>query len=107
MATITVPIASAAPAPADSGRDARAALVEDLEPVDASATPGPERFQKFALGRGSEQRTYLIRLNDAAVPTYDGGISGLPATAPEAGEKLDASASSVRDYREHHQRPGL
>ncbi len=101
MATITVPIASAAPAPADSGRDARAALVENLEPVDASATPGPERFQKFALGRGSEQRTYLIRLSDAAVPTYDGGISGLPATAPEAGAKLDASASSVRDYREH------
>jgi uncharacterized repeat protein (TIGR01451 family) len=78
-------------------------LAESLVPAETTPQPGVERtpgMQKLALGRGTEERTYLIRLADAAVPTYDGGVAGLDATTPRAGRTLDPSTTRVREYTE-------
>lgn len=43
-------------------------------------------------------KTYIVELSDAPAATYDGSITGLQATRPPAGTKLDSSSSSVRAY---------
>ncbi|WP_369372045.1 S8 family serine peptidase [Promicromonospora sp. Populi] len=91
-----------APPTADK-TDPRDLLAEDLVPAETTPQPGVERepaVQKLALGRGTAERTYLIRLSEAAVPTYTGGVAGLDATTPRAGRTLDPSAPRVREYTE-------
>ncbi|GAA4717230.1 S8 family serine peptidase [Promicromonospora umidemergens] len=105
LATLATPAAVAVPAapPAADKVDPRDALAENLVPAETTPQPGVERtpaMQKLALGRGKAERTYLIRLADAAVPTYDGGVAGLDATAPRSGRTLDPSAPRVREYTE-------
>ncbi len=46
----------------------------------------------FTAGR------YIVTLADNAVATYDGGVTGLSATAPEKGEKLNAHSGAAKDY---------
>lgn len=114
IAAVTALAAAAAPAAvalpqappsADTSDKAgpRDQLAESLVPAQTTPEPGVERdagIQKLALGRGKAERTYLIRLADAAVPTYDGGVAGLDATTPRAGRTLDPSATRVREYTE-------
>ena len=50
---------------------------------------------------GDAPQTYLIRLADEAVPSYDGGVPGLSPSAPPAGEQLDPASAPVADYRQH------
>jgi uncharacterized repeat protein (TIGR01451 family) len=105
LAAVAAPAAVAVPdAPPGADKvDPRDVLAENLVPAETTPLPGVERtpdMQKLALGRGKAERTYLIRLSDAAVPTYDGGVSGLDATAPRSGRTLDPSASRVREYTE-------
>ena len=105
LAAAFAPAAVAVPqAPPSADRtDPRDPLAENLVPAETTPQPGVERradIQKFALGRGKAERTYLIRLADAAVPTYDGGVAGLDATTPRAGRTLDPSTARVREYTE-------
>jgi len=44
------------------------------------------------------RRPYIVQLQEAATASYGGGISGLAATRPATGSRLDLSASAVRDY---------
>lgn len=44
------------------------------------------------------RRPYIVQLQEAATASYNGGISGLAATRPAGGSRLDLSASAVRDY---------
>lgn len=44
------------------------------------------------------RHTYIVQLADAPVANYTGGISGLPATKPAAGSRLDISAQAVQEY---------
>lgn len=44
------------------------------------------------------RHTYIVRLADAPAATYTGGVSGLPATRPAPGARLDVSASDVQAY---------
>lgn len=69
----------------------------NLTPIDAV---DKETDQVARLGTGTERRTYLIRLVDDAVPTYDGGVPGLQPTAPDPGETLDPDSAPVREYQE-------
>ena len=45
-----------------------------------------------------ERRSYIVQLNDKPVATYSGGVAGLPATQPPAGQRLDVDASAVQNY---------
>ncbi len=74
---------------------------DDLEPVEVTSLDGPERGFKLSLGTGTEPRTYLIRLQDAAVPTYAGDKPGLAPTAPEPGAQLESDSPATRAYVGH------
>ncbi|MFD2025379.1 S8 family serine peptidase [Promicromonospora aerolata] len=105
LAAVAAPAAVAVPAapPAADKVEPRDVLAENLVPAETTPEPGVERtpaMQKLALGRGKAERTYLIRLSDAAVPTYDGGVDDLDATAPRSGRTLDPSTPRVREYTE-------
>ncbi|WP_234330610.1 S8 family serine peptidase [Streptomyces acidiscabies] len=44
---------------------------------------------------------YLVTLTDQPIATYDGGVDGIPATKPDAGEKVDVTTDEARRYRTH------
>lgn len=46
---------------------------------------------------------YLVRLADPAIATYEGGISGLPATSAKATgkQRLDTKSSAAKKYKKH------
>ena len=46
-------------------------------------------------------QVYIVQLADAPAATYAGGVSGIAATRPAHGAKLDASAENVRAYANH------
>ena len=105
LAAAVAPAAVAVPQapPAADKIDPRDLLADNLIPAETTPQPGVERtatLQKLALGRGKAERTYLIRLADAAVPTYSGGVAGMDATTPRAGRTLDPSTARVREYAE-------
>lgn len=43
-------------------------------------------------------KTYIVELVDPPAATYAGGVSGLAATRPVAGSKIDVAAPNVRAY---------
>ncbi|MGW1667463.1 protease inhibitor I9 family protein [Streptomyces sp. NPDC002324] len=45
--------------------------------------------------------TYIVKLADAPVAAYEGGLPRLKRTAPTAGEPLDADSATVRTYVAH------
>jgi uncharacterized repeat protein (TIGR01451 family) len=108
--TLATAIPTAAAAPLQSVDPENAELrngvtADELEEADVTVVPTeqPSKFGLFALGTGPEPRTYLVRLADAATPSYSGGVENLAATAPEPGEKLDADSPKVEAYRDHLQ----
>lgn len=48
-----------------------------------------------------EDGRYIVTLADEAAATYQGGVSGLPATQARSGRQLDATASSVVEYTDY------
>ncbi len=57
----------------------------------------------FALSLGAHaqtasQKVYIVQLADAPAATYAGGVSGIAATRPPSGAKLDSTAPNVRAY---------
>lgn len=44
---------------------------------------------------------YIVQLTAPPVAGYTGGVAGIPATRPGAGEKIDLSTSAARSYRAH------
>jgi subtilisin family serine protease len=47
---------------------------------------------------GEIRRSYIVQLADKPVATYTGDVSGLPATRPAAGQRLNVDATSVQNY---------
>ena len=52
-----------------------------------------------AGAQSAAQKTYIVQLADAPATTYAGGVSGIAATRPAIGAKLDVNAPNVRAYR--------
>ncbi|WP_343731128.1 S8 family serine peptidase [Duganella sp.] len=48
-----------------------------------------------------ERRSYLVLLADKPAATYTGGISGLAATQPVAGTRIDPSSTSLQLYSDY------
>jgi subtilisin family serine protease len=44
-------------------------------------------------------RTYIVMMRGDPALTYDGGTAGIPATQPASDEKIDTTATPVRNYR--------
>ena len=51
-----------------------------------------------ALSADSTQ-TYIVQMLDPPAVAYSGGVSGLPATKPGKGKKIDPSSDNVKNYR--------
>lgn len=45
-----------------------------------------------------EAGRYIVQLADAAVATYDGGVTGFAATQPDVGERLNAQSKKAQSY---------
>ncbi|KQZ43780.1 S8 family serine peptidase [Duganella sp. Root1480D1] len=54
----------------------------------------------LAVQAGAEEarHSYIVQLADAPVANYTGGVSGLSATKPAPGSRLDVTAQNVQDY---------
>ncbi|MEU7907406.1 S8 family serine peptidase [Actinoplanes sp. NPDC049118] len=50
---------------------------------------------------GTQSQTYLVELAGVPLASYEGGVSGIPATKPDEGERLDSDTWNYRAYREH------
>lgn len=61
-----------------------------------SVIPGVSQpATNFTAGR------YIVTLADEAVATYDGGVAGYSATAPDPGEKLQPRAKASTEYADY------
>lgn len=49
----------------------------------------------------AEDGSYIVMLKDDSLATYDGGIKGIPATQPAAGDKLNTTSAAARSYTDH------
>ena len=61
----------------------------------APVAPGGVGQTAFEPGR------YIVTLAESAVATYNGGISGLEATAPDAGDQLNARKAPAQNYSDY------
>lgn len=52
---------------------------------------------KVEFGKGKSQ-VYIVRMIDAPVVAYTGGVAGLKATKPAQGQKIDPNSTDVRKY---------
>ena len=65
-------------------------------------------FSAAATGSAQAQPTsapstslYIVQVAGAPLATYTGGVAGIPATKPAAGQKINPNAAAVRAYRAH------
>ena len=76
--------------PATSVSLSTSAQTDDLE-VPEEASRG--------ISDGKTVKTYIVTMAEDPAVTYDGGTAGIPATAPDSGEKLETTSQAVTDYR--------
>ncbi|MGQ0834014.1 MAG: S8 family peptidase [Gammaproteobacteria bacterium] len=51
-----------------------------------------------SAGNSTEKASYIVQMLDQPAVVYDGRISGLPATKPAKGKKIDPNSADVRKY---------
>jgi subtilisin family serine protease len=71
------------------------AAAGNLRPSNARIAPGVSNSNLL------EVHTYIVQLADPPAVTYRGGKSGLAATQPGAGRKLEVDDPDVREYGRH------
>jgi len=74
------------------------AAVGGLDGANVS-TAAPLEAQGKALGKSEHTNSvYIVRMADAPVVGYDGGIKGYAATKPRKGQKIDPTNPNVEKY---------
>ena len=100
LLTLVLSISLAPPAAAEAGgASSRGLSADDLSPADAA--PAADARVDDGLGRGTEPRTYLVQLRDAAVPTYDGGVDGFAPSSADGSQRFDDESAPARSYEAH------
>jgi subtilisin family serine protease len=74
------------------------ALADISQPAGLSV---PTSVVESIMASKAQEKTYIVRMSDAPVVAYDGGVKGLRATKPVKGKKLDPKNKSVIDYQSH------
>ncbi len=71
------------------------------------------RVEKIALGaallataltagaQSAQRKPYIVQISEAPAAAYEGGISGLAATRPTAGQRINVQAPAVQAYLRH------
>ncbi len=89
------PAATAAPGHAPSEKSPKLQAA-----APASLAGAQEKGTVVSLGDGAGKQLYLVQLEGAAVPSYDGGVKGL-APVQAAGRTFAPDAARERAYRDH------
>src|SRR5689334_918605 len=80
------------------------------EPVPDLGLGRADRKPAALTGGQAQRRTqppqrldgqYVVRLREAPVTSYAGGVAGLAATRPAAGQDLEPHSAAAEDYRRH------
>ncbi|AGL16070.1 S8 family serine peptidase [Actinoplanes sp. N902-109] len=66
-----------------------------------AALTGGAALHPDAAGPAHTDGQYVIRLREAPVTSYAGGVAGLAATRPAAGQELQAHSAAAEKYRAH------
>ncbi|MDX3234491.1 S8 family serine peptidase [Streptomyces sp. ME03-5709C] len=66
-------------------------------PAQAAPPTGPTPVPV----KGQPAGRYIVTLADRPIAAYRGGVDGIPATAPEAGGKVDVADADAVRYRTH------
>jgi subtilisin family serine protease len=82
LAVAALTTAAAGPAAAESS-------LPEIAAQYFKEAPGPIEY---------EDGYYIVQLAADPIATYDGGVSGLDATTPDAGETIDFEAAAVEEY---------
>lgn len=69
-----------------------------LRPITSAVLLSLSLLAASAAQADGERRSYIIQLADKPAATYEGGVTGLAATKPAAGQRLDVDASAVQAY---------
>jgi subtilisin family serine protease len=82
--------------------------IDNLRTVPATGTLALLGLGMVLVGLGSAQaqaqrKAYIVQLADAPVAAYEGTVSGLAATRPAPGAKLNMGAQAVQDYQSYLQ----
>lgn len=72
----------------------------------AAAEPEPSKRQSTSgqpvdTSGFVDGATYIVTLAEDPVTMYDGGVSGIAATAPEPGGQFEAGSEEVKEYQKH------
>lgn len=99
-------VAAAAAALAVAGTLPSGAAVAPAAAAPASAAASAAAAPSKGTGVEANRRTfdagtYLVQLAAEPLARYAGGVRGLAATKPAAGERLDAHDADARAYRRH------
>ncbi len=81
-----------------------AAAQQSITAPDLSNASMLELAETAAADRSNELRTYVVYMKNDPGLSYDGGVDGYAATAPQAGERYNAQASHVQMYAAFLQR---
>ncbi|WP_430782575.1 S8 family peptidase [Actinoplanes sp. G11-F43] len=79
-----------------SPRSARIALAAALSTVLVAGGADVARAEPAPASS-----LYIVQLAAPPVAGYSGGVSGIPATKPAAGEKIDLDSTATKAYRAH------
>ncbi len=69
--------------------------------VLALSSGGRGEMVAAAQPDGAAKANYIVRMVDDPVVAYEGGVTGLSATAPKAGQKIDPNSADVTAYVRH------
>ncbi|WP_456418278.1 S8 family peptidase [Thiolapillus sp.] len=80
-----------------------AAGFQGIGAQDIRGVKSPSLAVKPGSLQAYEKAVYLVRLTDAAIASYRGGVQGLKATSPEAAgtSKLDAQSAAAVAYKSY------
>jgi len=109
---LTLSTGALAGKPAEPGKGngkgkAQASTAAPATSAKASATPtaawqgGWSRDYTEASSAGGQSDYYIVTFDDPAAATYTGGVTGLKATKPARGKKLNTRSEEVRAYSQH------
>jgi hypothetical protein len=73
----------------------RTALILSALAVGAFAIPAATAVGQTAT------HTYIVQMLEPATVAYTGGVSGIPATKPGKGKKINPEDTNVQKYRDH------
>ena len=85
----------------DVNRDGKVSPLDALLVINHLSSDGLTRTSQIEAVSGARTNAYIVIMADDPIVAYEGGVRGLKATKPAAGEKVDPNGRAVRAYQDH------